>query len=87
MLFYSYIFIYYINLSLAISFSGVMCLSLGVSICFSNSASSVLLGVILEILVFFSVILLSIKSSITSAVFWITLFEIVLSEPVVDCLV
>ena len=50
------------------------------------NCSELFCGKLLETFVIPLAILLPIKSLIASTVFWITLFEVVLSAPVADCL-
>ena len=68
-------------------FSGDVYLSLGISLSFSfETISEFYYCEFFETLVILLEILLPIKSPVASAVFWITLFGIVLSASVADCL-
>ena len=63
--------------------SGGINLSIGISFSFVSELS---FGEVFETFVNLSAILLPIKSPVASAVFWIALFEAVLSASVADCL-
>ena len=77
------IYNYYIYVYLFID----MCICLGVSFPFSFvNVSELFCGEFLETFVILSAILLPIKSAVPSAVFWITLFKVVLSASLADYL-
>ena len=69
------------------SSSGDIYLPLDISLSFSIlTFSKLFCGKVFETFVIPSAILLPIKSPVASAVFWITIFEVVLSASVADCL-
>ena len=86
-LFFDILLLYYytsLNSSIICSlFAGDMCLSFGAS---DSSLASLFCGFLdfLETLVILSAILLPIKSPVSSAVFWIALFEAVFIASVAD---
>ena len=81
---------YYINLRSSIFFclsSGDVYLSLGISLsCSFVIVSELFCSELLETFVILLTILLPIKSPVASAVFWITLLEVVLKASVADYL-
>ena len=80
----------HINFRLSITLclsSGDIYHSLGISLsCSFVIVTELFCGELLEIFVFLLAILLSIKSPVASAVFWMTLFEEILIAPVEDFL-
>ena len=78
---------YYINLRSSIIKSGNIYLSLGIYLLYSFATVSELFCCkVFETFEILSTILLQIKSPVASAIFWIALFEAVLSASVSDCL-